>query len=242
MQPITQILRKGSQRLSYFVRSGYMNTRERVHPAFPTENYYYHLKVYRFAAQFAADKDVLDVGCGTGYGTALLRATARSATGIDISKQALRWARKQYPQVQFLEMNVEGMDFPDASFDFVFSSENFEHLRDHARHLAEVRRVLRPGGLFFLGTPNPEMYVGVHNRYHTHEFSYAELDTALRREFRETLILESTGQPESAEGRAAREARLAAGCCGQLFTQPGQAPFDITHLENTRSFFALCHV
>jgi SAM-dependent methyltransferase len=240
MQPITQILRKGSQRLSYFVRSGYMNTRERVHPAFPTENYYYHLKVYRFAEQFAAGKDVLDVGCGTGYGTALLGKTAHSATGIDISKQALRWARKQYPQVQFLEMNVERMEFSDASFDFVFSSENFEHLHDHAQHLAEVRRVLRPGGLFFLGTPNPEMYVGVHNRYHTHEFTFSELDAVLRRVFATVLILESTGQPENPEGRAAREARFAAGHCGRLCAQPGQTPFDITHLENTRSFFALC--
>jgi len=239
MQPPAAIITKAAKRLAYFARTGYLNTRERVHPAFPNENFLYHLEVYRFAQQFAAGKEVLDVGCGTGYGTALLREVARAATGIDISAQALRWARKRYPGVTFLSMNAEALEFADGSFDFVFSSENFEHLRDHARHLQEVRRVLRPGGWFFLGTPNPEMYVGVHNRYHTHEFTYAELNTGLRAVFDEVIIIESSGQPESAEARASRARRLASGECGVLPGGPLPLPCDQAHLQNSRSFFAL---
>jgi ubiquinone/menaquinone biosynthesis C-methylase UbiE len=65
--------------------------------------------------QFAEGADVLDVGCGTGYGTACLAERAKSIVGVDISKPALRWARKHYPNVKYIEMNVQHLEFSDAS-------------------------------------------------------------------------------------------------------------------------------
>ena len=81
---ISGTLRRAS-RFLYFLRTGYKVDGERVIPDFPDENFRNHLMVYQFAAQFTAGKDVLDVGCGTGYGTALLAKEARSAVGVPTS-------------------------------------------------------------------------------------------------------------------------------------------------------------
>ncbi len=188
--------RKASERAVYFARTGYLHTGERDNPDFANQNFREHLEAYQFAKQFAVGADVLDCGCGTGYGTALLGEVAKSAFGIDISQQAVRFAKRRYSQVRFEVMNVECLRFPDRTFDFIYSSENFEHLRDHRAHLREVRRVLRSQGVFFVATPNPEMFWGIHNRYHTHEFSFGELKSILQDFFTEVVIIESQGTPK----------------------------------------------
>ena len=55
-----------------------------------------HLKRYEFARPYAEGKDVLDAGCGVGYGTAFLAETARRAVGVDISRDAIAYARRRY--------------------------------------------------------------------------------------------------------------------------------------------------
>ena len=88
----------------YALRTGYHHTRERVCPEFATGNFENHRKVYEFAAQFARDARVLDVGCGTGYGAALLAdAGAASVTGIDNSEEAIGYARRKF--------RVDGLSF-----------------------------------------------------------------------------------------------------------------------------------
>jgi|SRR5580658_6875927 SAM-dependent methyltransferase len=96
-------------RTFYFVRTGYIQTGERVNPDFPYVNFENHLKVYRFLAQFAKGNDILDIGCGLGYGTDYLRPFARSIVGIDISKPAIGFARHRYPETQFFLMDAEAL-------------------------------------------------------------------------------------------------------------------------------------
>jgi ubiquinone/menaquinone biosynthesis C-methylase UbiE len=137
-----------SVRFRHFLHTGYLHTSERVCPEFPDEVYENHVRAYKFVQQFTEGKEVLEVGCGTGYGAAILAERAKHVYAIDHSRQALRYARKHYvrPNLFFSRMSAQQLDFPGASFDFVMSSEVFEHLFDQAGHLAEVARVLRPGG------------------------------------------------------------------------------------------------
>jgi len=221
-------------RVGYFLRTGYYSAGERVIPAFPDGNFQAHLKVYRFLHQFAVGKDVLDVGCGTGYGTAYLAETAKSIVGIDYSASALKWARTHYPGVDFRLMDAVRPQFPDNSFDLIVSNENFEHLPNQATHAGELARLLRPGGLCFIATPNPEIFPGDHNRYHVKENTLTELRGLFTPHFVDVAILESTSEPFTAEGKEMKAARLLRNEVGLRMP-----PFDCdrTWLDNTVSFF-----
>ncbi len=225
--------RRGLKKSIYFLRTGYFHTGERVHPDFPDENFQNHLKVYQFVQQFAVGKDALDVGCGSGYGTALLATVTRSIVGIDISPTALKWARKRYKDVHYLQMDVHKLEFPDASFDFIVSSENFEHLADQKAHAAELARVLRPDGLCIVFSPNPEMMLAYRkNPFHTKENSFDELLELFSRNFFDVTVIENSLSPTTAEGMKLREERWSRNSKG------GALPSDVdtTWLSNTHSF------
>jgi 2-polyprenyl-3-methyl-5-hydroxy-6-metoxy-1,4-benzoquinol methylase len=234
--------RKFLARGAYAVRTGYWHTGERCCPAFQDEIFINQLKVYKFASQFCSGKKVLDVGCGTGYGTAYLANSAQSATGVDISSQAIRYARKQYrnSNLHFERMNAESLTFADGSFDFIVSTENFEHLSDHKANLRHISRVLTNRGTLLLATPNPEMFIGTPNPYHTHEFTYDELWGAVDELFSDCIICENLLTPPTKEGRLLREKRQRKGILGaDLSATPalwGEA-IDTTWLSNTHSFF-----
>jgi O-antigen biosynthesis protein len=228
-------MRRCLKKYAYLLKTRYMYDGERVNPDFPDENFENHLKVYKFVQQFAMDKDVLDVGCGSGYGTALLGAVARSVVGVDISASALRWARKRYPGLKYLEMDVHHLAFPDDSFDFMISTENFEHLKDQKGHALELARVLRPGGFCIVATPNPEMFIGQQNPFHTKENSYEELMELFGNAFGEIKILENTLVPSTPEGLRMRDERWASNAKGG----PISGDVNTTLLHNTHSFMCL---
>jgi ubiquinone/menaquinone biosynthesis C-methylase UbiE len=233
IKSIAGAFRNESLRVVCFLRTGYYARGERVNPDVPDANFQNHLKVYRFMRQFAAQADVLDVGCGTGYGTAHLAEVAKSAVGIDISEAAVKWAAKRYPRVPFIRMDAQRLEFPDRSFDLIVSTENFEHLPDQAAHARELARILRPDGLCFVATPNPEMFVGHHNPYHTKENSFAELLALFQPCFRKLTIVENTDEPDTPQGKAMREKRREAGKVGEVSFRDA----DTTWLHNTHSFF-----
>lgn len=224
------------------MRTGYWHTGERPCAAFQDEIFINQLKVYKFASQFCSGKRVLDVGCGTGYGTAYLANSAQSATGVDISSQAIRYARKQYKNsnLRFEQMNAESLTFADGSFDFVVSTENFEHLSDQKANLRHMARVLTGRGMLLLATPNPEMFIGTPNPYHTHEFTYEELWPVMDELFSDCVISENLLTPPTEEGRLLREERYKKGTFGiNLSGMPALwgEPVDTTWLSNTHSFF-----
>jgi ubiquinone/menaquinone biosynthesis C-methylase UbiE len=87
----------------------------------------------------------LDIGCGTGRNLPLLPPGVR-AIALDPSPDAVRRARERAPRVPFVIARAEALPFRDATFDTVVSGLVFCSVGDPARGLAEVRRVLRPGG------------------------------------------------------------------------------------------------
>jgi ubiquinone/menaquinone biosynthesis C-methylase UbiE len=231
--------------------TNYRHTGERVCPDFPDANFENHLKVYRFATQFIGNAKVLDVGCGTGYGSAFLAGKgAGSVVGIDFSDTAIAYAKKKYRRlpVQFEKMDAQALRFPDRSFDFVLSSENLEHLADPSANVREMRRVLREGGLLLLGTPNKEMFspgrIESPNPFHLKEFYFEELRDLLLASFATVHLFENTLESEFAIGRQMKTARVARGAHGINWLGQSSIVLDgqsvnLEHMHNTHSFIAL---
>jgi ubiquinone/menaquinone biosynthesis C-methylase UbiE len=100
-----------------------------------------------------ADARVLDVGCGSGWATRLMaeKARAGSVVGIDIADEMIKLAKEEsasFPNVQFQLASAEQLSFGDGEFSHAFSMESLYYYADMLRALREIKRVLKPGGLF----------------------------------------------------------------------------------------------
>ena len=93
---------------------------------------------------------VLDAPCGSGALTAALALQGYSATGADLDSDA---APLLGPS--FTKANLDAaLPWPNEHFDAVFCTEGIEHLENHFSFLREIRRILKPGGILVLTTPN----------------------------------------------------------------------------------------
>lgn len=103
-----------------------------------------------------ADGDrVLDCGCGMGFHLfALARLRRLDLVGLDADPERLAWARRERVPGELVLGDAERLPFADESFDGVLMSEVLEHLPDDAGALAEVRRVLKPGGVLAVSVPH----------------------------------------------------------------------------------------
>jgi SAM-dependent methyltransferase len=150
-----------------------------------------HLKRYEFAVPWCRDREVLDAGCGVGYGTAFLAGHARRVVGVDRDEAAIAYARRRYahPNVEFRVGDLLELDLPDDSFDAICSFETIEHLPDPERYLAEMARVLRLGGTYLVSTPRvDETTRAPDNPFHEVELSCADFEALLRRFFAEVEL------------------------------------------------------
>jgi len=101
-------------------------------------------------------KSVLSLGCGSGEDSAYLKAQgAERSVGIDISSGLIEIARRDHTDCEFLVMNMEHLDFPDASFDFAYSSLAIHYLEDWSSMFSEVYRILKPGSQFQFSCGHP---------------------------------------------------------------------------------------
>ncbi|WP_158560352.1 class I SAM-dependent methyltransferase [Paenibacillus contaminans] len=170
------------------------------------ENYFdaliEHLYRYELACAFVKGKIVLDAASGAGYGTKMLQmAGAGSVYGIDISEESVIQAEKDYggENTHFRQGDIQHLPLDNESVDVVVSYETIEHIPDGSVWIKESARVLRPGGLFFVSTPNRSVtYPGTYlcerpyyNKYHFYEYTVPELVGELLKEYD---IMELYGQ------------------------------------------------
>ncbi|MHB8780152.1 MAG: class I SAM-dependent methyltransferase [Candidatus Geothermincolia bacterium] len=133
-------------------------TGERTLPGISEENYWFqrHLFAYRQVLPLLFGKRVVDLGCGEGYGVALMGECAALAVGIDLAPEAIYHARAKYAdeKVRFDYGDVFSLPYADGEFDVAVSLQVIEHLREPASYMNEMRRVLAPGGIAVITTPN----------------------------------------------------------------------------------------
>jgi SAM-dependent methyltransferase len=156
-------------------------TGERTVPGLPEENYWFrrHEVVYQRLADRCAGRDVLEAGCGEGYGADLIADVARRVIGLDYDESAVAHVRARYPRVEMWHGNLASLPLSDGEVDVVVNFQVIEHLWDQGQFVAECLRVLRPGGVLLMSTPNritfsPGRDTPV-NPFHTRELNAAEL-------------------------------------------------------------------
>lgn len=149
--------------------------------------YFIHEHRYRWASNFAQGI-VLDVACGIGYGSGILRAggKVKKYLGIDFSDEALGCARRKFtgPGVSFFRGDAQCLALPTTSVDTIVSLETIEHLPEPKKALSEFSRVLKPGGVLIGSVPTveyEEISEEVHgtNPFHLHRFTFQELEELL---------------------------------------------------------------
>ena len=147
-----------------------------------------HLSRYYFAQPLMAERLVLDVGCGTGYGSSILADNARAVLGVDISEEAIGFARKNHERtnLRFLVADCCQLSLRSESAEGVVCFEVIEHLLDQETFLGEIRRVLKRDGLLVISTPNRVFYTEARNEtnpFHTREFDFQEFSSCLKHYF-----------------------------------------------------------
>ncbi len=138
-----------------------------------------HLNRYLNAREICKGKKVLDLACGEGYGSFLMSEWgAKEVVGVDISKEAIHSANKNFKKdnIKFVNSNVEDLNFiEDNSFDLIVSFETIEHLSNPNLFLKEIKRVIRPEGAIIISCPNDYFYYPnekEHNKYHMKKYTF----------------------------------------------------------------------
>lgn len=153
-----------------------------------------HLHRYAWVSTMVKGKDILDIACGEGYGTAMLAAQARTAVGVDVDAAAVTHASTKYqrPNLRYIEGSASAIPLEKESFDLICCFEAIEHIEDQQGLLKEASRLLRPDGLFVVSTPNKPEYQGhsgEENPFHVHELELDEFDSLLRGHFKHVVLL-----------------------------------------------------
>jgi ubiquinone/menaquinone biosynthesis C-methylase UbiE len=148
-----------------------------------------HRARYHFAVPLLAERRVLDVACGTGFGVRiLLDGGTRHVIAADYSEEALKiTSALATSATSVVRLDGTNLPFPDASIDAISSFETVEHIPDWEAFVSELRRVLKPDGVMVMSTPNalytkPVNGVPV-NPFHVYEFTPEEFRNLLERHF-----------------------------------------------------------
>lgn len=170
-------------------------TGERFTPECVREIWYEHMHRYAYAVDICRGKRVLDAACGEGYGSALLAQVGADVLGLDIDSATIDHATQRYRQVnnlRFESRDVTALDeFPDASFDVVVSFETLEHVHEQERMLTGFKRLLTPGGVLLISSPDKRTYSDLrdyHNEFHVRELYRDQLEALLKTHFVHTQL------------------------------------------------------
>ncbi|MCU0367223.1 MAG: class I SAM-dependent methyltransferase [Cyclobacteriaceae bacterium] len=150
------------------------------------------LRPYILASDYVKG-NLLEVGCGEGRGIDWLLPHIESYTAIDKILPVIEGLKKKYPQGKFLSGNIPPLtDFEDNSFDSVVSFQVIEHIKNDALFLKEIYRVLKPGGVALITTPNRPLSLS-RNPWHIREYTASELTNLAKRSFSSVTMMGIAG-------------------------------------------------
>ncbi len=141
-----------------------------------------HFARYAICKKLAKGKRVLDVACGEGYGSYILKeAGAEYVVGVDVSKESVAKAQSLFAKegLKYQAADVADLDtlFAEGEFDIVISVETIEHLVDPTAFLKSIKRIAKPDGIIILSCPNDHWYYPQDdqvNPYHLRKYRLTE--------------------------------------------------------------------
>lgn len=136
-----------------------------------------------------ADKIVLDLASGEGYGSDLLANYSKQVIGVDISTDVIEHSKSKYSKenLMFLVGNVTQIPLEDHSIDITVSFETIEHHDRHEEMIREIKRVLKPDGILVISSPDKHYYSDLRNfknEFHVKELYYQEFKDLITGNFR----------------------------------------------------------
>lgn len=115
----------------------------------------YFLPYISYVNLYAKTGDtLLDLGCGVGQSTELLKKAGYNVIGADGCERFITQAKKTFPKNKYVFCQAESLSFSNDSFDCVASYNTIEHFINLPKIIKEIFRVLKPGGLFIIHSPN----------------------------------------------------------------------------------------
>ena len=169
-------------------------TGERLIPDSVNETLYEHLHRYALALEYVENKIILDIASGEGYGSNLLAQKAKQVYGVDISKEVIEHATLTYKQknLKYLLGEADKIPLSDNSIEVVVSFETIEHHDKHEEMMQELKRVLIPGGLLIISSPDKKYYTdepGFINKFHVKELYSNEFKQLISTYFRHIIFI-----------------------------------------------------
>jgi SAM-dependent methyltransferase len=134
---------------------------------------------------------VLDLGCGTGYGAALLAGSLPEVWAVD---RIAPDPETRHARVHYLRADAGGIPLLPGRFDMVVSFQVIEHLADPSEYLRSIAELLAPEGCALISTPNL-LTSDRENPFHVHEYTADELEARLQTRFRDVEMLGVTATP-----------------------------------------------
>ncbi|MEJ0054734.1 MAG: class I SAM-dependent methyltransferase [Bacteroidota bacterium] len=136
--------------------------------------------------------NLLEVGCGEGRGIDRMLPFINSYSAIDKIESAVAQLKAKYPDGKFVSGHLPPLPYKDNSFDSVVSFQVIEHIQDDTLFLKEILRVLRPGGVALITTPNRIQSLS-RNPWHIREYTSKELTQLAQKIFPKVEMKGVTG-------------------------------------------------
>lgn len=156
------------------------------------------LQAYYLSLDYAKG-DVLEVGCGEGRGVQLVAPKADSYTGLDKITPVIDSLKSKYPEYTFIQSHIPPFTgIASESYDVVVSFQVIEHIRKDGEYLKEIHRVLKPGGIALITTPNIKMSL-TRNPWHVREYTSDELKKLAKTIFSDVKMKGITGNEKVME-------------------------------------------
>jgi ubiquinone/menaquinone biosynthesis C-methylase UbiE len=160
-------------------------TGERLETFVSNESTVEHLHRYGVVMPFIRNKTVLDIACGEGYGSNLISTDALKVIAVDIDPDTIEKAQKKYnaPNLTFIQGSTDQIPVKDAQIDIVVSFETIEHHDKHNEMMIEIKRVLKPGGILIISSPEKTGDISF-NKFHVKELSKSEFTSLIATHFK----------------------------------------------------------